>query len=138
MPNNRSMPPGDVIPELAYADVGAAAAWLCNAFGFAEHLRIADHRIQMRVGAGSIVVVGAGAALPAQHASTHAVMVRVADVDAHHLRARDAGARIVTEPQDHAFGERQYSALDLAGHRWTFSQTIADIDPALWGGALVD
>ena len=34
MTTNRSMPPGTFIPELAYADVGAAAAWLRDSFGF--------------------------------------------------------------------------------------------------------
>jgi uncharacterized glyoxalase superfamily protein PhnB len=41
------------------------------------------------------------------------------------------GAVIVT-----ARGERQYSAEDLGGHVWTFSQSIADVDPASWGGIL--
>ncbi len=68
---------------------------------------------------------------------THSVMVRVDGVDAHWARARDAGARIVMEPTDFAFGERQYSAEDLAGHRWTFSETLADVDPQTWGGVLV-
>jgi hypothetical protein len=40
MTTNRSMPPGTIIPELAYEDVGNAAAWLCEAFGFKERLRI--------------------------------------------------------------------------------------------------
>jgi hypothetical protein len=31
---------------------------------------------------------------------------------------------------------RQYLAADLAGHRWTFSETLADVDPASWGGEL--
>jgi hypothetical protein len=57
MTTNRSMPPGPVIPELPYADVPAAARWLCNAFGFRERLRIGSPRIQMHVGDGSIVVV---------------------------------------------------------------------------------
>ena len=51
MSTNRSMPPGTVIPELAYADVVAAARWLCDAFGFRERLRIGTHRIQHSVAA---------------------------------------------------------------------------------------
>jgi hypothetical protein len=35
------------------------------------------------------------------------------------------------------YGERQYSAQDPGGHRSTFSQSIADVDPADWGGTLV-
>jgi predicted enzyme related to lactoylglutathione lyase len=31
------------------------------------------------------------------------------------------------------FGERQYSAEDLAGYRWAFSQSVADVNPEDWG-----
>ena len=64
-------------------------------------------------------------------------MVRVDDVRAHCAQARHAGARIVMEPTDFEFGERQYTAEDLAGHRWTFSQTLDDVDPEVWGGVLL-
>jgi uncharacterized glyoxalase superfamily protein PhnB len=132
MPVNRSMPPGPVIPELPYADVPAAARWLCQAFGFTERLRIGTHRIQLHVGTGSMVAVeGPGPA-------GCRVMVPVADVDTHHARAVAAGARIVSAPATHPFGERQYSALDPGDHRWTFSQSVADSDPATWGGELVN
>ena len=33
------------------------------------------------------------------------------------------------EPIDFEYGERQYEAEDLAGHRWTFSETLADVAP---------
>ncbi len=39
---NRSMPLGVIIPELAYADVRAAAEWLCRTFGLVERLRIGE------------------------------------------------------------------------------------------------
>ena len=42
MRSNRSIPDCQVIPELAYPDVSRASAWLCNAFGFSERLRIAN------------------------------------------------------------------------------------------------
>jgi hypothetical protein len=32
----------------------------------------------------------------------------------------------------------QYSAEDLGGHRWTFSQSIADVDPGSWGATSID
>jgi hypothetical protein len=35
------------------------------------------------------------------------------------------------------YGERQYTAQDLAGHQWTFSETLADVDPGTWGGDYV-
>jgi len=130
---NRSMPSGDVIPELPYIDVAEAAAWLCAAFGFRERLRIADHRIQISVGSGSIVAVRSGAPI-----GTCAVMVRVADVDAHHQVAAAHGAQVSGHPATQPYGERQYSARDLAGHCWIFSQSVADVDPTDWGGQLVN
>jgi catechol 2,3-dioxygenase-like lactoylglutathione lyase family enzyme len=123
--DNRSMPPSAVIPVLGCPDVVAASAWLREAFGFLERLAIGSHRIQLSYGSGSLVLVD-GAAVPAT------VMVRVQDADAHCARARAAGARIVAEPADQPYGERQYTAVDPAGHTWTFSQTIADVDPADW------
>jgi len=136
-PRNRSMPPGVVIPVLAYPDVHEAAAWLCRAFGFVERLRIGDHRIQLSLGAGSVVVTGlrAGGSVPDE--ASHSVMVRVRDAHGHCARAREVGAAILSEPTDYPFGERQYSAQDPGGHRWTFSETLADVDPADWGGERV-
>jgi Glyoxalase-like domain len=125
MLDNRSMPPSAVIPVLGCADVVAAGAWLREAFGFLERLAIGSHRIQLSYGSGSLVLVDGGGA-PAT------VMVRIEDVDAHCARARAVGARIVSEPADEPYGERQYTAVDPAGHTWTFSQTIADVDPESW------
>lgn len=141
MLNNRSMPWPSVCPVLAYPDVQAAAVWLCTAFGFRVRLRIGEHRIQLHAGDGSVVLAAhadpeAFAGPGAQ--ALHSVMVRVADVDRHHQQAAANGARVLQPPQDYAYGERQYSVADLAGHRWTFSQTIADVDPADWGGEIVE
>jgi hypothetical protein len=41
-------------------------------------------------------------------------------------------------PTDYPYGERQYSTEDPAGHTWTFSQTIKDVNPAEWGGEPLD
>jgi uncharacterized glyoxalase superfamily protein PhnB len=41
------------------------------------------------------------------------------------------------EPTDFEFGERQYTTEDLVGHRWTFSETLADVAPEEWGGESV-
>ncbi len=61
--------------------------------------------------------------------------MRIDDVDGHHERAHRVGAQIVQPPSNYPYGERQYTAEDLAGHRWTFSQSIADVAPEEWGGA---
>jgi uncharacterized glyoxalase superfamily protein PhnB len=140
MRQNRSVPNSTVVPVLTYPDVRAAVAWLEDAFGFTERVQIGEsHRSQLSVGDGAVIIADDGAERrpPDGDGVTHSVMVRVDGVDAHWARARDAGARIVMEPTDFAFGERQYSAEDLAGHRWTFSETLADVDPQTWGGVLV-
>ncbi len=132
MSTNRSMPSCAVIPVLPYPDVAEAVAWLGRAFGFVERLRIGDHRAQLTCGDGCLVV----AATPGA-AAGHSIMVRVPDADAHCRQARAAGAQIVSPPTDYPYGERQYTAADFAGHLWTFSQTVADVDPASWGGTVV-
>jgi uncharacterized glyoxalase superfamily protein PhnB len=137
------MPPSVVIPELAYPDVRQAVEWLCRTFGFVERLRIGDHRAQLLygdevLGYGSLVVTGRSPAAPPEVPANHAVMVRVRDVDQHYAQARAAGATITSPPTTHPYGERQYSAVDPAGHRWTFSQSVADVAPETWGGRLVE
>ena len=64
----------------------------------------------------------------------NSVLVRVPDAAAHCERARASGARILVEPKDHRYGERQYTAEDLGGHHWTFSESIAVVAPEDWGG----
>ena len=127
MLTNRSIPRATVIPELSYPDIGEAIGWLTDVFGFTLHLRIGDHRAQMNVGDGAVVLTDRGE-------SPGSILVRVEDVHAHHDHAKAQGARILREPADHPYGERQYSVNDLAGHVWTFSQSIADVDPTEWGG----
>lgn len=129
------MPDVDVIPVLPYPDVIEATAWLCRAFGFRVRLMIGDHRAQLTLGRGAVIVVQAGGDGAPPPATIH---VRVADADGHHDDASRAGARIVQPPTDFPFGERQYTAVDPGGHRWTFSQSIADVDPAEWGGTMMD
>jgi uncharacterized glyoxalase superfamily protein PhnB len=131
---NRSVPPCTVIPVLIYPDPAVAADWLSAAFGFTVRLRIANHRIQMRAGEGCFTIAE-GTVAP-NH--SHMTQVRVEDAFAHCERARQHGARILTEPVDHMYGERQYNAEDFAGHRWDFTQSIADVDPLEWGGTPVN
>jgi uncharacterized glyoxalase superfamily protein PhnB len=137
---NRSIPAATIVPVLIYPDVREAVGWLCDAFGFAERVRIGeDHRSQLSFGDGAIIVgdVRDDRRPPRPGEVTQSVMVRVADVDAHCERARARGALILMEPIDFPYGERQYTAEDPAGHQWTFSQTLADIAPEEWGGISV-
>ena len=52
----------------------------------------------------------------------------VDDVDAHHERARAAGATIAAEPKDEPHGDRMYRAVDPEGHRWMFATHVKDVD----------
>jgi uncharacterized glyoxalase superfamily protein PhnB len=133
---NRSMPSSTIIPVLRYPDVPQAVAWLSRSFGFTERLRIGGHRVQLDVGDGAVVVTDDGAP-GGTPSTTHSIMVRVADVDAHHAQAQGAGATIHSPPTTQPYGERQYSVTDIGGHLWTFSQTVDDVDPADWGGELI-
>jgi uncharacterized glyoxalase superfamily protein PhnB len=135
MLSNRSIPRAIVIPVLAYPDVNQAAEWLCSAFGFSVRLRIGNHRVQLNVGDGAVIVREMRPnEVHAKLGIGHSVTVRVEDADAHCKRARDHGARITEEPVTHPYGERQYNAEDFAGRSWTFSQSMAYIHPDAWGG----
>ena len=131
MLTNRSMPRSTVIPQLPYGDVGGAVDWLCAHFGFTLRIRMGNHRAQLNVGdEGAVVLTERSAG----DLCRYTVMVRVVDIDEHYGRAVEMGVRVEGPPTDYPYGERQYNAFDLAGHRWAFSQTIADVDPADWGG----
>ena len=141
MVTNRSAPKSAVVPVLVYDDAGAALEWLVRVFGFTERLRAANARgavthAQLTAGSGDVMIGGRGGDYhpPRAEEISHFVLVHVDDVDAHHDRARRHGARILNPPADMPFGERQYTALDVGGHRWTFSQSVADVAPETWGG----
>ena len=140
MKTNRSIPAATVIPVLIYPDVREAVAWLTAAFGLSERLQIGEnHRSQMSFGDGAVILgdVRHGRVPPREGESTHSVVVRVEDANAHFARAKEHGATILMEPTDFEYGERQYTAADPAGHQWTFSETLDDVAPESWGGTLV-
>jgi uncharacterized glyoxalase superfamily protein PhnB len=135
---NRSMPAAAVVPVLHYPDVRQAVGWLCTVLGFVERLRIAEHRCQLLFGDSALVVAGAASVQRGGGGPTlQSVMLRVAHIDEVFQRARDAGAAVLTSPVDQPYGERQCAFNDPWGHAWTLSETIADADPASWGGELV-
>jgi uncharacterized glyoxalase superfamily protein PhnB len=136
---NRSAPRASVVPVLVYEDVNRAIDWLCNTFGFRERLRMTASgsviHAQLEVGDGALML-GRRAGVfrpPREGEVSQYVVVHIADVDAHCEHARRSGAHVVNAPADMPFGERQYTVEDPEGHRWTFSQSIADVEPAAWG-----
>ncbi len=137
---NRSAPASTVVPVLVYEDVGKAIEWLCGAFGFTERLRAPGSggrvtHAQLSIGDGAAMIGASGAEFrpPRPNEVNQYVLVHVEDVDRHFDHAKRFGAQIVQPPTNMPFGERVYTAEDLAGHRWTFSQSIADVAPEMWG-----
>ena len=137
---NRSAPRATVVPILVYEDVASAMEWLCRVFGFSERLRagapggVVSHA-QLAIAEGAVMLGRQGAEFrpPRPGEVNQYVTVHVENVDAHYERARQLGARIVKPPADMPFGERQYTAEDPGGHRWTFSESIADVALEAWG-----
>ena len=141
---NRSAPNSAVIPVLYYPEVREAVEWLTTALPFTVRLRNSDNRCrcQLAHSNGAIVIAKPGghadaASSTLQGSGVHSVTLRVTEVDVLFLRAKAAGARVLAEPADHMYGERQCSFLDPWGHPWTLSETIFDSDPADWGGELL-
>ena len=131
------------VPMISYENVAAAVEWLVQAFGFKEvGQRYTDDdglvtHAELELD-GALVYLGwpgPDYQSPDHHAQVcdHArewlkvpyvvdgVHVYVDDLEAHYERAKEAGARILREPQTEEYG-RLYNAADLEGHRWMFMQ----------------
>jgi uncharacterized glyoxalase superfamily protein PhnB len=120
-----------IYPALRYRDAQKAARWLADTFGFE---RVALHEdgdgnvvhAEMRFG-DSLFMFGqvrdaedgeySAIAPPPGQTALYAV---VEDPDAHHDRAKAAGAEIVMSLRDQDYGSREYTARDLDGNIWTF------------------
>ncbi len=126
--------PSWIIPSLKYDDAAAAITWLCQAFGFEEHLVVAGEagtiaHAQLTFNGSMIMLGSAGdtsfdqlqkTPQAAGEVCTQSAYIIVDDVDAHHRRALAAGAKIVMQPEDQDYGGRLYACLDPEGHLWNF------------------
>jgi uncharacterized glyoxalase superfamily protein PhnB len=125
--------PAAVIPVLRYRDARAMIEFICRAFGF-ERRAVYDGpdglvvHSELTLGRGMIMVSSAldtpygqlvGAPQPG-HPLTMGIYVVVEDADAHHDRAKAAGAEIVRPLTDQDYGGRDYTARDPEGQVWTF------------------
>jgi len=142
---NRSAPGATVVPVLVYDDVAKAVEWLCDTFDFTERLRAAGPggsitHAQLAIGEAAVMLGRGGGEFraPRPNEVSQYVVVHVENVDQRFERAREHGARILKSPTDMPFGERQCTVEDPWGHRWTFSQSIADIAPEVWGARRPD
>ena len=123
-----------IIPCLRYRDAPAAIDWLCRAFGFERHAVYAEgdivHHAQLTFGNGMIMLGstdnasewGRQIVQPGDvgDRQTQSPCVIVRDADAHYARAVAAGAVVVQDISDQAYGGRGYSCRDPEGHLWWF------------------
>jgi uncharacterized glyoxalase superfamily protein PhnB len=120
-----------IFPALRYADAPAAIEWLGRAFGFeprmvvdgpdgtVAHAELVTGEAMIMLGSARAPDAGAYDAVAPPPGSASFYLV-VEDPDAHHDRARGAGAEIVRPPQDTDYGSREYTARDLEGNVWSF------------------
>jgi uncharacterized glyoxalase superfamily protein PhnB len=127
-----------ITPYLLYEDVNGALKFLAKAFGFRKYgaqMRGADGKIShaaMKLGDDLIMMgrPGSGYRNPKRLGqATQSLYINVEDVDKHLARARKAGAIIIQEPADTAYGHRRYGAEDPEGHQWYFAQDTPRLKP---------
>ena len=114
-----------IIPEILYRDAHAGVSWIERAMGFRRTLTVPGDdgslkHAELRLADGVVFVGSAPDAGPFRDV-THFASLRVDDPDAHHARARAAGATIVMDPQVAPFGARFYAARDPEGFLWWIS-----------------
>ena len=126
--------PATIIPTMRYDDAAAAIAWLCEAFGFEEHLVVPGEdgavvHAQLVFGNGMVMLGSARASefddlqkppSALGGAVSQSPYIIVDDADEHYARAVAAGAEIVIEIKDEDYGGRDYSCRDPEGHIWNF------------------
>ena len=123
-----------VIPVLTYQDIQAAHDFLVAAFGFdgGGVTRGLDGQTihgEVRAGAAPIWLHRETeehrlSSPLASDVANSGLSVHVDDVDAHYERARAGGALIDSQPVDQPYGQREYGARDLEGHRWWFTSPV--------------
>ena len=125
----------NIFPALKYQDAPQAIEFLTKAFGFERQVVYPTDsggiaHAQLKIGPG-VVMLGSDAKNPANpwDAVRMGIYVYVEDVDAHHARARAAGAEIVRPLAETDYGSREYSVRDSEGNLWSFG-TYYPEDPA--------
>ncbi|MGW1723980.1 VOC family protein [Streptomyces sp. NPDC002306] len=125
-----------IYPTVLYADAMAAIRQLTEAFGFME-LSVYEGEdgsvmhAELVQGNGAVMVGSKGRGgvfdTAMEGAGPVGVYVVVDDVDAHHQRAVEHGAEILTPPTDQDYGSRDYLARDVEGNLWSFGTYAPEI-----------
>jgi uncharacterized glyoxalase superfamily protein PhnB len=136
MTDRAAAPTPSLAPYLFYDDVERAARFMQEAFGFTitftspepggglAHAQLAHGSglvMLGHAGGGGLNLARTAGAFDKLHAG---VYVFVDDVDAHHARARAAGAQVLLEPADQPWGDRMYCAKDPEGQFWMFAKRL--------------
>lgn len=138
---NRSVPADALLAHIDYQDVDEAIAWLSRAFGFSEHYRYGNpvSGAQLHLGNAWVMVgrVKPGQSTPKQLGyGTQCLTIFVEDIQSHFQRAKSAGVVLLEELHETGYGELQYAAEDLDGHRWLFSRHARNMSPEQWGATV--
>jgi uncharacterized glyoxalase superfamily protein PhnB len=112
-------------PSMRYEDAPAAIEFLKSAFGFKEREVIANEdgtiaHAELSFGPSILMLGSARDDVHGKRVGAGWLYVAVEDADAHHARAQQAGATIVTELHDTDYGSRDYAARDPEGNLWNF------------------
>jgi uncharacterized glyoxalase superfamily protein PhnB len=115
----------NVTPVLRYRDAPRAIQFLEEAFGFRrEMVHEGDGgtivHAELSYGDGMVMVSTESDEPNGPHGGTGWSYVVVEDPDAHHARAKAAGADVIRELEDQDYGSRDYSARDFEGNTWSF------------------
>jgi Uncharacterized protein conserved in bacteria len=127
------------VPSLHYDDARAAIEFLSRAFGFELQFIKADEKnpsivyhAELKCGGGLVML---GSPLPSEvngpypwrtarqaGAITACISLIVTDLDAHHARAKHAGAEIISAPHENrGYPGRAYDARDPEGYLWNIT-----------------
>ena len=132
MPTHTTSDKPNIFPVLKYQNAPAAIAWLSKALGFDKMMEVPgpDGTIahaEMSLGQG-VIMIGSARKDPTNPWSTikQGIYVYVDDVDAHHDRAKAAGAEIISAPRDTEYGSREYGVRDPEGNLWGFGSFLPE------------
>ncbi|KHL18528.1 putative glyoxalase superfamily protein PhnB [Mumia flava] len=119
-------PPPQVWPTLSAHDAHALIDFLERAFGFRRVVVYGDDdtvaHAQLAWPEGGGIMMGSNKTVGdwVREPGTFGAYVVTADPDAVHERAKAAGARIVREPEDQDYGNREVLIADPEGNLWSF------------------
>jgi uncharacterized glyoxalase superfamily protein PhnB len=124
--------PSRTIPLLICKDIQASHDFLVNAFGFRAGKVFHDgsgQAVHGELEAGD-TTIWLHRVVPEQglealtDVASSGLVILVDDVDTHFAQAKSAGAPIDSEPANQSYGQREYGARDLDGHRFWFATPL--------------